>query len=114
MLQLLYVIYVILLQFYSFNYFYLFLGKDRRLQFNEIMLNKIEENPIILDNIMWSDKASFKLFGHINRHNCVYRNGEHAFNITITAKSSWCQCLGWYFKFWCFKTIFLDGMVTKD
>ena len=45
---------------------------DRRLQFSKIMLYKIEENPRILDNIVWSDKASFKLFGHINRHNCVY------------------------------------------
>ena len=33
----------------------------RRLQFSEIMLNKIEENPEILDNIVWSDEASFKL-----------------------------------------------------
>ena len=44
---------------------------DRRLQFSEIMLNKIEENPGILDNIVWSDETSFKLSGHINRHNCV-------------------------------------------
>ena len=48
-----------------------------RLQFNEIMLNKIEENPGILDNIVWSDKASFKLSGHINRHNCVYWYSEN-------------------------------------
>ena len=40
------------------------------------MLNKIEENPGILDNIVWSDEASFKLSGHINRHNCVYWYSE--------------------------------------
>ena len=43
------------------------------INFNLIcMLNKIEENPGILDNIDWGDEASFKLSGHINRHNCVY------------------------------------------
>ena len=50
---------------------------DRRLQFSEIMLNELEENPVILDNIVWSDEASFKLSGHINRHNCVYWYGEN-------------------------------------
>ena len=50
---------------------------DRRLQFSEIMLNKIEENPGILDNIVWSDEASFKLSGYINRHNCVYWYSEN-------------------------------------
>ena len=41
------------------------------------MLNKIKENPGILDNIVWSDEASFKLSGHINRHNCVYSYSEN-------------------------------------
>ena len=45
---------------------------DRRLQFSELMLNKIEEDSGILDEIIWSDEASFKLSGHVNRHNCVY------------------------------------------
>ena len=39
---------------------------DRRLQFSKIMLNKVKENAGILDNIVWSDEASFKLSGHIN------------------------------------------------
>ena len=50
---------------------------DRRVQFSEIMLNKIEKNPGILDNIVWSDEAFFKLSGHINRHNCVYWYSEN-------------------------------------
>ena len=45
---------------------------DRRLQFSEQMLNKIEKDSGILDKIIWSDEASFKLSGHVNRHNCVY------------------------------------------
>ena len=45
---------------------------DRRLQFSKIMLNKIVENAGILGNVVWNDEASFKLYGRINRHNCVY------------------------------------------
>ena len=45
---------------------------DRRLQFCERFLAYVEDNPDILDNIIWSDEASFKLNGHVNRHNCVY------------------------------------------
>ena len=45
---------------------------DRRLQFSELMLNKIEEDSGILDKTIWSEEASFKLSGHVNRHNCVY------------------------------------------
>ncbi|GAB1604759.1 hypothetical protein Ahia01_000757400 [Argonauta hians] len=48
---------------------------DRRLQFSEIMLNKIE-NPGILNDIVWSDEACFKLSGHINRHS-VYWYSEN-------------------------------------
>lgn len=46
---------------------------DRWLQFSEIMLNEIEENPMIV----WTDEASFKLTGHVNRHNCVYWHSEN-------------------------------------
>ena len=41
------------------------------------MLNKIEDNPGILNNIVWSNEASFKLSGHINRHNYVYWYSEN-------------------------------------
>ena len=45
---------------------------DRRLQLCETFLSYAEEDPNILDNIIWSDEASFKLNGKVNRHNCVY------------------------------------------
>jgi len=45
---------------------------ERRLQFAVLMLSEIRENPDLLDKIVWSDEASFKLSGHVNRHNCVY------------------------------------------
>ena len=47
---------------------------DRRLEFCDVFLNEINENPEILDRILWTDEASFKLSGHVNRHNCVYWN----------------------------------------
>ena len=40
------------------------------------MLNVIEEDPAILDNIVWTDEASLKLSGYVNRHNCVYWYSE--------------------------------------
>ena len=45
---------------------------DRRLQICERFLAYVDDNPDILDDIIWSDKASFKLNGHVKRHNCVY------------------------------------------
>lgn len=45
---------------------------DWRFQFSDIMRNEIKENPILLDNIVWSDEASFKLSDHINQHDFSY------------------------------------------
>ena len=52
---------------------------DRRLQICEIMFNMIEEDSAILNNIARIDKASFKLSGHVNRHNCIcwYCENKH-------------------------------------
>ena len=35
------------------------------------------EQPDLLDIIIWSDEACFKLSGHVNRHNCVYWADEN-------------------------------------
>lgn len=88
---------------------------DRRLQFSEIMLNEIEENPIIADNIVWTDEASFKLSGHVNRHNCVYWYSENMHltleqqlnqpGVTVWGGISSSGVLG---------PIFFDGTVTGD
>jgi len=58
---------------------------DRRLQFAEIVLNKIREDDQFLDKIIWSDEASFKLSGHVNRHNCVYWYDENP-HLTMTTE----------------------------
>ena len=58
---------------------------DRRLQFAEIILNKIRENDQLLGKIIWSDEACFKLSGHVNRHNCVYWYDENP-HLTMTTE----------------------------
>jgi hypothetical protein len=41
---------------------------DRRVEFCEKILVMVEEDNSILDKIIWTDEAIFKLNGHINRH----------------------------------------------
>ena len=45
---------------------------DRHVEFADIMLSEIRQNPQFLDKIVWTDEACFKLSGHVSRHNCVY------------------------------------------
>lgn len=45
---------------------------DRRMEFCEQWIPKLEEEPGLLDHIMWSDESDFKMNGTVNRHNCVY------------------------------------------
>ena len=45
---------------------------DRRFQFCELFHNQLDDTPEFLDHIIWSDKSTFKLSGHMNRHNNVY------------------------------------------
>uniref|UniRef100_A0A1B6KCB5 DUF4817 domain-containing protein n=1 Tax=Graphocephala atropunctata TaxID=36148 RepID=A0A1B6KCB5_9HEMI len=45
---------------------------DRRMEFSEIMMNKIDQNKILLDGIVFSDESTFMWNGHVNRHNCRY------------------------------------------
>ena len=88
---------------------------DRRLQFSEMMLNEIDENPVILDNIVWSDEASFKLSGHINRHNCIYWYGE---NMHLTLEQQLNQpgvnAWGGISSSGVLGPIFFDGTVTGE
>lgn len=57
---------------------------DRRLQFAEIFISQAMDYPEILDQIIWSDEAQFKLSGYVNRHNSVYWSSV---NPHITIKS---------------------------
>lgn len=45
---------------------------DRRCEFADVFLNLLSEDSSLLNRIIWTDEAIFKLSGHVNRHNCVY------------------------------------------
>lgn len=45
---------------------------DRRSEFCELLLDLLEDEPDLIDRVIWSDEAIFKLNGEVNRHNMVY------------------------------------------
>lgn len=45
---------------------------DRRSQFCEEFLVRLAADPTLPDRILWTDEASFKMNGLVNRHNSVY------------------------------------------
>lgn len=50
---------------------------DRRLQFCEGLMQRCDDNPNFLNNIVFSDEATFCLNGSVNRHNCRYWSQEN-------------------------------------
>jgi len=54
---------------------------DRRVEFSEWFLNEIEADPDFPDKIVWSDEATFKLNGRLNRHNSIYWSEENPHQI---------------------------------
>ncbi|CAF1447532.1 unnamed protein product [Adineta ricciae] len=56
---------------------------DRRCEFADIFLNLVADDSSLCDRIVWADEATFKLNGHVNRHNCVYYAVENP-HIVIT------------------------------
>ncbi|GFQ86169.1 uncharacterized protein TNCT_177921 [Trichonephila clavata] len=45
---------------------------DRRVQYCEWYLERCNEDAHFPTKIVWSDVATFKLNGSINKHNCTY------------------------------------------
>lgn len=45
---------------------------DRRTEFCEIMMDMINDDPLLLNNIVFSDEATFELHGNVNRQNMRY------------------------------------------
>ncbi|EFN85686.1 hypothetical protein EAI_09677, partial [Harpegnathos saltator] len=45
---------------------------DRRIEFCDLMMEKIAEDPNYLSNVLFSNEATFQLNGHVNRHNCRF------------------------------------------
>lgn len=50
---------------------------DRRIEFCEIMMERITQNPIFQSLIVFSDESAFQLNGEVNRHNCRYWSEEN-------------------------------------
>ncbi|KAJ8961829.1 hypothetical protein NQ318_021444 [Aromia moschata] len=48
--------------------------RDRRLQFYEPTMNLCQTNPNLHQQILFSDEATFRLNGTVNRQNCRYSN----------------------------------------
>jgi len=44
---------------------------DRRMQFYNLIMKMIND-PLLFDNIVFSDEATFELTGNVNKHNCRY------------------------------------------
>ncbi|XP_018373143.1 PREDICTED: uncharacterized protein LOC108767664 [Trachymyrmex cornetzi] len=50
---------------------------DRRIEFCESMMLNIDRNLLFVDDIIFSDEATFELIGNVNRHNCRYWSDEN-------------------------------------
>ncbi|CAF4045863.1 unnamed protein product [Rotaria sordida] len=50
---------------------------DRRCEFADIFLKLVAKDSSFPYQIVWTDEATFKLNGHVNRHNCVYYATEN-------------------------------------
>ncbi len=50
---------------------------DRRMEFCETLLSLLQDEPDLIGQILWSDEATFKLNGKVNRHNSVYWSTEN-------------------------------------
>jgi len=45
---------------------------DRRIEFCELMMERIDEDPNFLSNIVFSDEGTFQINDNVNRHNCRF------------------------------------------
>jgi hypothetical protein len=45
---------------------------DRRIEYCDTMMQRLDTDPNFVKNIVFSDEASFLLNGNVNRHNCRY------------------------------------------
>lgn len=50
---------------------------DRRIEFCELMTDRIAAQPELLKNICFSDECTFYLNGHVNKQNCRYWSDEN-------------------------------------
>jgi transposase len=68
---------------------------DRREEFCSTFLIKLEQEPHLLDKIIWSDESLFRMNGVVNCHNCCYwAPSNPCVQVSIPEESSgvmvWC------------------------
>ena len=68
---------------------------DRRVQYCEWYLERCNEDAHFSTKIVWSDEATFKLNGSINRHNCTYWGPENPHvmvdhHVNLPGITVWC------------------------
>jgi transposase len=88
---------------------------DRRCEFADIFLNLLSDDSSLLNRILWTDEAIFKLSGHVNRHNWVYYAVENP-HVIITQEMNSPGITVWA-RIWVGGVIglfFFDGNVTAD
>lgn len=54
---------------------------DRRVEFSEWFIEQSQANPDFPHMIVWSDEATFKLNGRLNRHNSIYWSADNPHQI---------------------------------
>ncbi len=86
---------------------------DRRLQFCELLLHEYRNNPDILNCIIFSDEAQFKLNGLVNRHNSVYYDTVNP-HVTYEVQLNQPGVLVWagFSKFGVFGPYFFESTCT--
>jgi len=50
---------------------------DRRLTFVAWLITGLDENPLILNSILWTDESKFMNNGVINEQNNLYRDDQN-------------------------------------
>uniref|UniRef100_A0A8C4XBZ0 Transposase n=1 Tax=Erpetoichthys calabaricus TaxID=27687 RepID=A0A8C4XBZ0_ERPCA len=88
---------------------------DRRIEFLEMWLARLEGDPELAQNVVWTDEAIFHTSGSVNRHYCVFWRAdnphittevEHKFpGVMVWAGVSYDGIVGPYF---------LEGNITGD
>lgn len=73
---------------------------SRRLTFCELILGELEEDPSLVDRILFSDECTFYINGEVNRHNCRYwcEQNPHVMHEshqqTTSKVNLWCGIIG--------------------
>jgi len=73
---------------------------ERRFSFIQWLINKKDVEPLIFNNILWTDKSKFMTNEILNRHNAHYWTNENPHRMreskfqTFTGVNVWCGNIG--------------------